>query len=1155
MERRQHVTIPFVGSMNNDASVYSADPPDLQHVENISYTKKNTLSTRSGFRYGADLPDDVIRLVNYNSNLLAFDQYGALYKNNYSNWDILNVYEKDITNPWPYAPSTLIQRLPTYTSQSQHLYGNMETTEILDQDMCLTPSDGLVVGSWDLDVPEDAKWVRVTPMGATTGYNVLLTYWDTDNDQYVFQVYNGQTKALVQTVSLSGNSTYSADQISFRNTQPGYAVCPRPPSGGWHVIWKDDSDELIWTRVSMLGSGTSSAFSSNSMDGYGMSICEVITSGTDYLYCLHKDLQGSKSPAGWWLTKGNLGDFSYTEHSLGATTTDGDYEVTSICQVAEGSDYGFYIRQYTDNVAYDSDYPENGHDQETVVAFSWGYVSNAGASVRGVVYGMHPISDIWEADGYYYGWAGDYLTRTAYLLQYPIDVSVSQHQAVPITTARYYQTIAQGNQKLQTVTIYDDDVYTSCNYFMRPLSGSDLENPDENAIFGLSQLKASPNDKHSYCTAIVDDVMYIAGGNLMQYNGQELTEVGWVKQPVMWVEAELDADTALTAGKYSYVLCYEVIDKKGNIHRSPVSSPVSYDVKYTLDTWSAVNDPSEDADFTLTPTTLNAIDREYTIRWKCTSTGTPGTDGTWSYSINGVEIAEGLSLETEYDGYTFLDADGNSTGISITWDESAVAEDDEWQVTTSVKTQLEVYGVPPRMSSRENLGQLAWYRTTVNGQIYYRMYPYDKANDVTMEHGTSGWAIDTNYNQAAMSFIDEVDDASIIYNETLYAPPDGTGQIESAPVWGGCKHLVHHADRLFTVSAEFPNKLLYSKPYISGEIMQFAPGQEIQIPDDVTGLASHDEVLLAFTRDRVYQIYGRGPDATGDIRSGVFEINELIGGLGCTTQRSIVQTPVGTMYQSPSGISLISTGFQTIHMGKSVETTWPKDVEILDSCLIAHTEEVVWTREATDNAFLVLNYGHLLDGQPQARFSTWTCPSDLKPSNVCYVPNCNRLSLGANTANGFVWQDTAEEYTLQWQVDDLYIDTFSSGDTWEIEAVVDTGYINFGNDAEKRCRRVGITMSPQPQQVVVLAFNNSVYRTSPDQQTYSYNPSYPGDDTETNYAYDVQIMHYLQFRRGRAWRLILYVQPGPVFVRPIELVSMTWEVGSTLPGMKKGSLL
>lgn len=1154
-ERRQHITIPFVGSMDNEQSSYSAQPPDLQLVENFSYTKKNSLKTRSGFQYGTAYPDNIIRLANYNGTLIGFDEYGAVWQMaSNGTWKTINELGRDLTTSWPFTENTLIQRLPTYTNQSEHLWGSMQG-ESVDQDMCITP-EGDYAYSWDYDLPDSAKWVRVTPMGATTGYYVLLTYWDTDDDEYVVKVYNAQTKALVADVSLTNNS-FTTAQANFRNTQPGYCVCPRPPSGGWHFVWKDGNDELIWTRVSFLGSVTSSAFSSEIMDGYAMSCCEVNTSGTDYLYLLHKDLTGDKSPVGWWLTKGNLGTFAYTEHSLGTTTDDGDYDVTSMVQVAEGSDYAFYIRQYTANIVYDEDYPENGHDYDTITAFSWGYVSGDGASVRGVVYGMHPISNIWEADGYYYGWAADYLTRTAYLLQYQIDIGVVQHAPIPVTTARYLQTIGTGSPKLQTVTQYGDDIYTTCKYFMRPLSGDDPENPDENAVPAISLLKASPNDKHSYCTAVVDDVMYIAGGNLMQWNGKELTEVNWTKQPIMWVDAVEDADTVLTTGTYSYVMCYETIDKKGNIHRSPISPPISYEVKYTLDDWTTINDPSADALFTLSPETVNAINNEYTIQWECTQTGTAGTNGTWKYSINGVEIATGLSMQTQYDEYEFLDADGNSTGISITWAEQAYQTGDIWQVTTSVKTGLNISGLPVRLSYRDKWGQCAWYRTTANGQIYYRMYPYDKANDVTMIKGTSGWSIDPNYGaNAAMQFLDVVSDENIIYNEVLYAPPDGSGQIDNHPVWGGCKHLVYHADRLFTVSAEFPTKILYSKPYIRGEAMQFTLGQEIEIPSEVTALASHDEVLLAFTNDKVFQIYGRGPDATGDPRSGVFEVNELLGGLGCMTQRSVIQSPVGTLYQSRGGITLITPSFQILHLGKSVETHWPKDTEILDSCLLAHTEEAIWSQATTNNAFLVLNYGFLLSGQPEARMSLWTAPDDLIPKNMCYIPNIDvTIAGGALEANGFVWQDTGQEYTLQWQVDDKYIDTFANGETWEIEGVVDTGYINFGTDAEKRCRRVGITMSPSPKQIVVLTFNNSIYRSSPDQQTYSGTATYPGDDTDTNYAYDVQIMHYLKFRKGRAWRLILYVQPGDVFVKPIELISTTWEISGTVDGMKKGKLL
>lgn len=1222
-ERRTQITIPFVSGLDDESSTLSMPAPGLEKASNISFTHKDTLRARTGFVAcvkGDDIQDtsdseNLLRMTTKDNELLYFYKDGTFAKlnKNGDNESINPQYYNFFQN---FAGSTTTQSLgryslPHWTTQSEHLYGDFSAPHV-DHDICVLDGYTTVIKSWELflnysviqsltDI-KDAKWVRLTPAGMVKG-EALLSWWDNVAQRFYFFIVKIDSTDSEITVSqhdtyhltLLTEDNYSAGFISRNQVSPQYAVHPWS-SGRWLIVFNEntagDSDYISIVGIqSGPGSEIYLQLSSKALDLYGVSVLDH--NGYAYVFGFTQtEVDGANSGYYFYTLSSVSGNLTSAEEDLFPRTWD-NYEgmVSSMVGVPGQQEI---LLSFVDDEDYvwSGTYPNFFEDEPVVTKVVRLPLSNIRTSSN-ILYddiynkckipNCHPVSNIWEKDSKYYQWFVSYLTRTNYLMEI-VYSNTTDTIVLPnvMTTQKFNVSYSQLSHKLQTVSSNGDGYYSCHKYFMRPLVGEDLNDPDRDVVIGLNQLLSNPANKESFANVEVDGITYIAGGVLTQYDGKTVQEVNFNERPIIYVDVvnldEGDEDVK-PIGTYSYIGTYETVDSSGNIHRSLPSEPVVVESLYSP--WNYVGgwalkggspgSATVDADILADD---NTIRQNYLVSIEFTKTGGLGTA---EYSVYlGPDQESGTPVETEVvpSGGTqqFIDADGNEIGIGIKFNSLTVSSTGSvYYMKTEKQTGFKVSVIPNTLGYRQkNRSMMVPYRTQVDGSIWYRMSTWEDAVDMitVLPNGSyglqnypgtpiaySGWT-----STSRTQFEDDIrfTDDIIKYNASIYAPPDGTGELPNTTIWGGCKGLAYHNNRLWTISAENPTQLWYSKEYVRGEAMTFAIGQTIDLQKEIVAIASNDEVLLAFSKESVFAIYGRGPDATGNPRSGIFEFTELDGALGTTTSRSVVEFDAGVLYHSKKGIRLITKGLATIPIGNACLSECDGSTVILDSCQIKSTQEVIWL--TNDNAkALVLSYARINDQGIDARFSTWDL-TFFNPYACVYLEN-NKYEDSLYPSNGLVikgYNSSISAYSRAYyqstnRLSDLLYNVGTdvvSGYSCEIK----TGLINFGTDSVKRMRKAKVSLGQGFSSGYIVLYNsNSVL--SPDINLF--NPS-SGQSDQPSYltTYDGQYVCYVNNQKGRAWALNIIFTPedgtDPTYGDNGEFISMTFELSEPKSGQSKG---
>lgn len=94
-----------------------------------------------------------------------------------------------------------------------------------------------------------------------------------------------------------------------------------------------------------------------------------------------------------------------------------------------------------------------------------------------------------------------------------------------------------------------------------------------NESVGVDHLRLDFVSRARFCTAELGGLTYIAGGMVRVYDGNIVSEAGFLQFPIAPVVNE-SAGGAVTAGNHDYLVVWSYTDAKGNVHRS-APSPAS----------------------------------------------------------------------------------------------------------------------------------------------------------------------------------------------------------------------------------------------------------------------------------------------------------------------------------------------------------------------------------------------------------------------------------------------------------------------------------------------------------------------------------------------------------------------------------------------------
>lgn len=194
------------------------------------------------------------------------------------------------------------------------------------------------------------------------------------------------------------------------------------------------------------------------------------------------------------------------------------------------------------------------------------------------------------------------------------------------------------------------------------------------------------------------------------------------------------------------------------------------------------------------------------------------------------------------------------------------------------------------------------YATNPDGNTFYRRSEQDvwPGELVTFTWGTGG-------------FTDSNEDAEVLYT---------TGDVLANGCPPSARFIAESGGRLWAASGTERHVIRASKTINDtlGVEWNSLDSFKVVLPEEVTGMASMDSALVAFTANSVFLIHGSGPDLGG---VGAFsEPQNIPCTNGCINHRSVIATTAGVFFQSRRGIEYIPRGFGApIFAGESVRDT------------------------------------------------------------------------------------------------------------------------------------------------------------------------------------------------------------------------------------------
>lgn len=216
------------------------------------------------------------------------------------------------------------------------------------------------------------------------------------------------------------------------------------------------------------------------------------------------------------------------------------------------------------------------------------------------------------------------------------------------------------------------------------------------------------------------------------------------------------------------------------------------------------------------------------------------------------------------------------------------------------------------------------------------------------------------------SFVDSLEDSQLESLGLGYLYTDG-GVLENHPAPPSL-HLAVHQNRVWAIDAEDRRTVWFTKSIVPGEAPGWNAGLTLRVddsPDELTALASLDDVLVLFSRSRVYLVDGLGPNDQG--QGPPHTVRLLSTSAGCIDARSVVRFEGGVFFQDASGLMLLAKGAAVpVPAGDPVRSTLDAHPTIKRACHDPKRRRIFWLCKGDDISLVVVyDYRH------QAWY-TWT---------------------------------------------------------------------------------------------------------------------------------------------------------------------------------------
>ncbi len=252
-------------------------------------------------------------------------------------------------------------------------------------------------------------------------------------------------------------------------------------------------------------------------------------------------------------------------------------------------------------------------------------------------------------------------------------------------------------------------------------------------------------------------------------------------------------------------------------------------------------------------------------------------------------------------------------------------------------------GVP--FSARQGIITANLFRTVVNAAtpIFYRVpiAPIDVSPATT---------------SSRVAFADDATSDVSLQTPSSTRPPcyTHTGLLGTAVARTGppsMTSIISHQDRLIGVGDD-GKTIWVSGQQITGDGIWWSSFAGFQYPQQrgpITALASMDGRLIAWTRDEPSVLYGQGPPDNG--QGGGYNTSPIVSDVGCISQRSVVVTTGGAIFQSPRGLERLNRSLQVDnYFGARIEDTLGANPVITSAVIQQATGRVVFSCLPTEGS-------------------------------------------------------------------------------------------------------------------------------------------------------------------------------------------------------------
>lgn len=310
------------------------------------------------------------------------------------------------------------------------------------------------------------------------------------------------------------------------------------------------------------------------------------------------------------------------------------------------------------------------------------------------------------------------------------------------------------------------------------------------------------------------------------------------------------------------------------------------------------------------------------------------TDGTYGYVIVYEEIDNQGEIHPGAVSVPVTFALSGSTAVSI----PAIPT---CRLTSKKNVRISVWRSPANQTGAPN--QIPYYRVTgLDPSVTVGNNRYI-ANDPTVD---------------SVAFVDGFSDAQLLTQEPLYTN-GGILSNDPTPCAGGV--IATGKNRLFYLDPADPQIVRFTQELREDTGAEESPGLFTRCDPaggPIIGLSVLDDAVVVHKTTSTMVFGGPGPDADGGQTQNGFTLPQLLtSDAGCSSPRSIVQTPVGVMFASSKGIALLGRDRQMdVSVGSPVYSY--KDQTISRATLLPDRRQVVFLTGDADGRTLLYDYEH-----------------------------------------------------------------------------------------------------------------------------------------------------------------------------------------------------